>query len=81
MKLFNLLRRKFFKNQHNTTGDYLVDYYNTHDEDVRLLSKHGRVEFLTTVKYIEKYLNNEVKIIEIGAGTGRYSHYFAQKGF
>lgn len=81
MKLLNLLRRKFFKNQHNTTGDYLVDYYNTHDEDVRLLSKHGRVEFLTTVKYIEKYLNNEVKIIEIGAGTGRYSHYFAQKGF
>lgn len=81
MKLFNLLRRKFFKNQHKTTGDYLVDYYNTHDEDVRLLSKHGRVEFLTTVKYIEKYLNNEVKIIEIGAGTGRYSHYFAQKGF
>lgn len=81
MKLFNLLRRKFFKNQYNTTGDYLVDYYNTHDEDVRLLSKHGRVEFLTTVKYIEKYLNNEVKIIEIGAGTGRYSHYFAQKGF
>ncbi len=81
MKLFNLLRRMFLKNQHKTTGDYLVDYYNTHDEDVRLLSKHGRVEFLTTVKYIEKYLNNEVKIIEIGAGTGRYSHYFAQKGF
>ena len=81
MKLLNLLRRKFFKKQHNTTGDYLVDYYNTHDEDVRLLSKHGRVEFLTTVKYIEKYLNNEMKIIEIGAATGRYSHYFAQKGF
>ena len=81
MKLFNLLRRKFFKNKHNTTGDYLVDYYNTHDEDVRLLSKHGRVEFLTTVKYIEKYLKDGMKIIEIGAGTGRYSHYFAQKGF
>ena len=81
MKLLNLLRRVFLKNQHKATGDYLVDYYNTHDEDVRLLSKHGRVEFLTTVKYIEKYLNNEMKIIEIGAGTGRYSHYFAQKGF
>ena len=75
------IKRKLFKKQHNTTGDYLVDYYNTHDEDVRLLSKHGRVEFLTTVKYIEKYLNNEMRIIEIGAGTGRYSHYFAQKGF
>ena len=81
MKLLDLIKRKLFKKQHNTTGDYLVDYYNTHDEDVRLLSKHGKVEFLTTVKYIEKYLNNEMKIIEIGAGTGRYSHYFAQKGF
>lgn len=81
MKLLNLIKKRLFKKHREFTGDYLVDYYNTHDEDVRLLSKHGRVEFLTTVKYIEKYLNNEVKIIEIGAGTGRYSHYFAQKGF
>ncbi len=81
MKLLNLFKRKFFKNQHKTTEDYLVDYYNTHDEDVRLLSKHGKVEFMTTVKYIEKYLKPEMKIMEIGAATGRYSHYFAQKGF
>lgn len=81
MKLFNFIKRKFFKKHNEFTGDYLVDYYNTHDEDVRLLSKHGRVEFLTTVKYIEKYLKHGMKIIEIGAATGRYSHYFAQKGF
>lgn len=81
MKLFDLLKRKLFKKQPKATGNFLVDFYNTHDEDVRLLSKHGRVEFLTTVKYIEKYLNNEMRIIEIGAGTGRYSHFFAQKGF
>lgn len=81
MKLFNLIKKKLFKKHHEITGDSLVDYYNTHDEDVRLLSKHGRVEFFTTVKYIEKYLKDNMKIMEIGAATGRYSHYFAQKGF
>ncbi len=81
MKLFNLIKKKLFKKHHEFTGNYLVDYYNTHDEESRLLSKHGKVEFLTTVKYIEKYLKDNMKIMEIGAATGRYSHYFAQKGF
>lgn len=81
MKLLNLIKKKLFKKHPEITGNYLVDYYNTHDEDIRLISKHGRVEFLTTVKYIEQYLKDGMKIIEIGAATGRYSHYFAQKGF
>ena len=59
----------------------LKNYYETHDEDCRLRSRHGTVEFLTTVKYIEKYLKPGMKIIEIGAGTGIYSHYFAQRGY
>ncbi len=81
MKLFDLIKKKLFKKQHKTSGNYLVDYYNSHDEDSRLLSKHGRIEFLTTVKYIEKHLKDGMKIMEIGAATGRYSHYFAQKGY
>lgn len=81
MKLLNLIKKRLFKKHHEFTGNYLVDYYNTHDEESRLLSKHGKVEFLTTVKYIEKYLKDNMKIMEIGAATGRYSHYFAQKGF
>ncbi len=81
MKLFDLLKKKLFKKQSVKTGNHLVDFYNRIDEDSRLLSKHGKIEFLTTVKYIEKYLKNGMKIIEIGAATGRYSHYFAQKGF
>ncbi len=39
------------------------------------------VEFLTTIHYIEKYLKPGMRILEIGAGTGRYSHYFAQRGY
>ena len=51
------------------------------DEETRLSSQHGQVEFLTTNKYIEKYLEKGDKILEIGAGTGRYSLYYADKGY
>ncbi len=59
----------------------LTNYYATHNEDARLTSKHGMVEFLTTIHYVEKYLKPGMRILEIGAGTGRYSHYFAQNGY
>lgn len=51
------------------------------NEDARLESQHGQVEFLTTTKYIEKYLKSDSKILEVGAGTGRYSLYYANKGY
>ena len=55
-------------------NQYLNDFYNHYDEDSRLLFQHGSVEFLTTMRYIEKYLKHGDKVLEIGAGTGRYSH-------
>lgn len=63
------------------TKEYLVNYYTNYDEEGRLLSKHGRVEYITTMKYIEKYLQPGMRIMEIGAGTGRYSHALAGKGY
>ncbi|MDD4124743.1 MAG: class I SAM-dependent methyltransferase [Eubacteriales bacterium] len=63
------------------TFEALDGYYGTHNEDARLMSRHGSVEFLTTVRYIEKYLKTGMKILEIGAATGQYSHYFARNGF
>ena len=59
----------------------IADYYKNYDEEGRLLSRYGMVEFITTMNYIEKYLKPDAKIIEIGAGTGRYSHALARKGF
>lgn len=60
---------------------YLNDFYNNYDEDERLKLKHGSVEFLTTMHYIENYLNAGDRILEIGAGTGRYSHALARYGY
>lgn len=59
----------------------LTDYYSGYNEDGRLRSQHGMVEFLTTMRYIDKYLRPGMRILEIGAGTGRYSHALAQKGY
>ena len=62
------------------SNQYLNDFYNHYDEDSRLLFQHGSVEFLTTMRYIEKYLKHGDKVLEIGAGTGRYSHALARRG-
>lgn len=62
--------------------EILNNFYNEDcTEDTRLESQHGQVEFLTTVNYVEKYLKPETKILEVGAGTGRYSIYYANKGY
>lgn len=56
--------------------------YEIFNEDTRLnRSKAARVEFLTNVRYIEKYLTESSKILDIGAGAGEYSIYFARKGY
>ena len=62
---------------------YLEDYYNTYDEEGRLLSRHGQVEYRTTMKYIFAYLDGiaDPNIVEVGAGTGRYSVPLAKQGF
>jgi len=62
-------------------NEYLIDYYNRGGEDGRLASRHGSVEFLTTMRYIERYIISGDRVIEIGAGTGRYSHELAGQGY
>ena len=61
---------------------YLEDYYNSYDEEGRLLSRHGQVEYLTTMKYIRECLAGitDPKLLEVGAGTGRYSVTLAKEG-
>lgn len=63
--------------------NYLEEYYNHYDEEGRLLSQHGRVEYLTTQKYIRETLagDRQKTVLEIGAGTGRYSVALAREGY
>jgi SAM-dependent methyltransferase len=59
----------------------LTEFYSNYDEEGRLLSKHGSVEYLTTMRYIRKFLKHGMRILEIGAATGRYSHTLARMGY
>lgn len=66
----------------NEVEKILNDYYEEYDEDSRLVKdKAHKIEFITTTKYIEKYLKPDDRILEIGAGTGRYSIYYAKNGY
>ncbi len=59
----------------------LNQFYENYDEDSRLLSRAGNVEFSTTMYFIEKYLKPGMRILEVGAATGRYSHTLARRGY
>lgn len=64
----------------------LVQYYNKFNEEKRLDSRHGQVEYRVTMKYIHKYIpqeiaKEEVKILDIGAGTGKYSVALSEEGY
>lgn len=63
------------------TLNALTQYYGSYDENNRLCSRHGMVEYLTTMRYIEKYLRPGMRVLEIGAATGRYSHALARMGY
>lgn len=62
-------------------NQYLNDFYTQYDEDSRLAVRHGTVEFLTTMRYIERYIRLGDRVMEIGAATGRYSHTLARQGY
>ena len=68
----------------------LEEYYNKFNEEKRLNSRHGQVEFQVSMKYIHEYLEvmetegktkESIKILDIGAGTGRYSVPLSQEGY
>ena len=69
----------------------IEQYYNKFNEDKRLLSRHGRVEFYVTYTYIQRHLSavlderkcakSDIKIMDIGAGTGAYCIPLADEGY
>jgi SAM-dependent methyltransferase len=59
----------------------LNQFYENYDENGRLLTRVGNVEFVTTMHFLDKYLTPGARILEVGAATGRYSHTLARMGY
>ena len=70
----------------------LEKYYNKFNEEKRLNSRHGQIEYRVTMKYIHDALDTlmkensfadrgELKVLDIGAGTGRYSVPISEEGY
>lgn len=57
-------------------------FYDEIDEDSRLnKSRQGQMEYAVTMNYIHRYAKPGARILEIGAGTGRYSIALAKEGY
>ncbi len=56
-------------------------HYNKHPEDLRLLRRHGIVEFETTMHHLHRFLRPGFRLLDIGAGTGRYTSALMAEGY
>lgn len=56
-------------------------HYNKHPEDLRLLRRHGIVEFETTMYHLRRFLKPGLSLLDVGAGTGRYASALMAEGY
>ncbi len=64
----------------STRKEIISSFYGQYDEDGRTTrSRQGQLEYYTTMSYIHRYATQHSKILEVGAGTGRYSIALARE--
>lgn len=62
--------------------EFVNMFYNKINEDERLSrNRQGQMEYITTMHCIHRFVKQNGKILEVGAGTGRYSIALAKEGF
>ncbi len=59
----------------------VINSYENYQEDFRLQSDNShRLEYLTTIAYMDKYLEPGSSILDVAAGTGIYALRYAARG-
>ena len=65
----------------STRMEIVSSFYHQVDEDSRLQrSRHGQLEYAVTMHYIHRFIKPGARVLEVGAGTGRYSIALASEG-
>lgn len=65
----------------STREEIVSGFYGQYSEDTRLLrSRHGQLEYAVTMHYIHRFAGRGARVLELGAGTGRYSTALAREG-
>ena len=65
----------------STRKEIVSGFYDQYDEDGRLeRTRHGQLEYAITMSYIHRYADKHSRVLEVGAGTGRYSIALAKEG-
>ncbi len=65
----------------STRKEIVSSFYGQFDEDGRIArSRHGQLEYCTTMSFIHRYAPERSRVLEVGAGTGRYSIALAKEG-
>ncbi len=81
IRLDFVFEEEFNKYSALSRKEIVSSFYHQTDEDGRLQrTRHGQLEYLTTMHYIHRFANSGSKVLEIGAGTGRYSIALAKEG-
>ena len=66
----------------NDRKEIINNHYNNYEEDDRFTKdNYHSIEYTISKFYFDKYLKPGDRILEIGAGTGAYSLYYANKGY
>ena len=74
-------REEYERFAEKTREEIVSSFYDRTDENGRLeRSRHGQMEYLTTMHYIRRFAEKGAKVLELGAGTGRYSVALAREG-
>ena len=62
--------------------DMVEGFYGDGREEDRLMrTRHGQMEYLTTMSCIDRYALRPCRVLELGAGTGTYSLALAREGY
>ncbi len=61
--------------------EIISGFYGRYDEDGRTArSRHGQLEYRTTMALIHRWAAGKARVLELGAGTGKYSIALAKQG-